>query len=225
MGRVFTLSLTAALNPTLLAAVTVMLTLLKPKRLLAGYLAGAMITSITCGLILVFTLNRSSTSGSAKHTVDPILNIALGALILLVAFVVGTGRDKRRRARRARKREANKDKPPPRWQRQLSKGSARDTFVVGVLLSFPGASYIAGMDLLSEQGLGTTLTVLAVIAFNLIMLLLLELPLIGYATRPERTTELVASFNSFLSRDGGRVALIVATVVGVLLVGRGIINW
>ncbi len=225
MGRVFTLSLTAALNPTLLAAVTVMLTLLKPKRLLSGYLAGAMITSLTAGLILVFTLNGSSSSSTSKHTVDPILNVALGALILLVAFVVGTGRDKRRRALSARRREANKNKPPPRWKRQLSKGSARDTFLVGVLLSFPGASYIAGMDLLSRQGLGTAATVLAVIAFNLVMLILLELPLIGYATRPERTTAMVASFNSFLSRDGGRVALIVATVVGALLIGRGIINW
>jgi Sap, sulfolipid-1-addressing protein len=225
VARVFTLSLTAALNPTLLAAVTVMLTLLRPKRLLSGYLAGAMITSITCGLILVFTLNDTGSSSTAKHTVDPVLNVALGALILMVAFVVGTGRDKRRRARSARRREANKDKPPPRWKRQLSKGSARDTFLVGVLLSFPGASYIAGMDLLSEQGLGTATTVVAVIGFNLIMLILLELPLIGYATRPDRTTAMVASFNSFLSRDGGRVALIVATVVGVLLIGRGIINW
>ena len=225
MGRVFTLSLTAALNPTLLAAVTVMLTLLSPKKLLTGYLAGAMITSITLGLILVFTLNGSSSSSTAKHTVNPILNVGVGALILLAAFVVGTGRDKRRRARSARKREANKDKPPPRWKRQLSKGSARDTFVVGVLLSFPGASYIAGMDLLSKQGTSTAATVLVVIGFNLVMLLFLELPLIGYATRPQRTEAAVASFNGFLSRDGGRVALIAATVAGVLLIGRGIINW
>jgi cytochrome c biogenesis protein CcdA len=225
VGRVFTLALTAALNPTLLAAVTVMLTLLSPKKLLTGYLAGAMITSITLGLVLVFTLNGSSSSSTAKHTVNPILNVAVGALILLAAFVVGTGRDKRRRARSARKREANKDKPPPRWKRQLSKGSARDTFVVGVLLSFPGASYIAGMDLLSKQGTSTAATVLVVIGFNLVMLLLLELPLIGYATRPERTAAAVASFNGFLSRDGGRVALIAATAVGALLVIRGIVNW
>jgi hypothetical protein len=225
VGRIFTLSLTAALNPTLLAAVTMMLTLLRPKRLLTGYLAGALVTSISLGLVLVFTLNGSSSSSTAKHTVNPVLNVVLGALILLVAFVVGTGRDKRRRERSARKREANKDKPPPRWKRQLSKGSARDTFVVGVLLSFPGASYIAGMDLLSKQGTGTATTVLVVIGFNLVMLALLELPLIGYATRPAQTESAVASFNRFLSRDGGKVALIGATIVGILLIGRGIINW
>lgn len=225
MGRVFTLSLTSALNPTLLAAVTVMLTLLKPKRLLTGYLAGAAVTSVVCGLLLVFTLHGSSSSSTAKHSVDPVLNIALGCLLLLVVFVVGTGRDARRRARSARKREAAKDKPPPRWKRQLSKGSARDTFLVGVLLSFPGASYIAGMDLLGKQNLSTTATVFSVVGFNLIMLMLLELPLLGYATRPEWTAATVGRFNSWLSLRGGRAALIAGTAVGVILIGRGLINW
>jgi hypothetical protein len=225
VGRVFTLALTAALNPTLLAATTLMLTLLKPKRLLSGYLLGAMLTSLACGLILVFTLNGSSASSTAKHTVNPILNVVLGVLVLIVAFVVGTGRDTRRRARAARKREASKDKPPPRWKRLLSEGSARDTFFVGLILSFPGASYIAGMDALSKQNLGTAATVLAVIGFNVVMLLLLELPLIGYATNPDGTAAAVASFNGWLGRNGARTALIVSVVFGILLIGRGIFNW
>ena len=225
MGRVFTLSLTAALNPTLLAATTLMLTLTKPKRLLSGYLVGAMVTSVTCGLILVFTLSDSGASGTAKHTVNPILNVVLGAVILVVAFVVGTGRDTRRRARAARKREEAKDKRPPRWKRVLSEGSARDTFVVGLLLSFPGASYIAGMDGLAKQNLGTAATVLAVIGFNVVMLLLLELPLIGYATNPDGTATAVAGFNSWLSRNGARAGLIASFVIGILLILRGIINW
>jgi hypothetical protein len=225
MGRVFTFSLTAALNPTLLAATTVMLTLASPKRLLSGYLVGALLTSLTCGLLLVFSLNGSSTSSTAKHTVNPVLNIGLGAFILMIVFVVATGRDKRRQARSARKREEHKNQPPPRWKRQLSKGSARDTFLVGILLSFPGASYIAGMDLLSKQHVGTAETVLAVIGFNFIMFLLLELPLIGYATKPESTAATVAHFNRWLNRHGGRAALTASTTIGIILIGRGIINW
>ena len=206
MGQVFVFSLTAALNPSLLTAVTVMLTLDRPRRLLEGYLVGALVTSFTCGLVLVFALPNSSTSSTAKHGVDPVLNIALGALILVIVFVVATGRDRRRRAWSERKRERAKTKAPPRWRRQLSKGSARDTFVVGVLLSFPGASYIAGMDLLHKQQLGTAVTVLAVLAFNLIMLALLELPLLGYAIRPQWTAAAVQRFGDWLTRRGGRVA-------------------
>jgi hypothetical protein len=225
VGRVFVFALTAALNPTLLTATTVMLTLEKPKRLLSGYLVGALMTSVTCGLLLVFALPGSSTSSTAKHSVDPVLNIVLGALILLVVFVVGTGRDRRRRAWSERRHEKARTKPPPRWRRQLSKGSARDTFVVGVLLSFPGASYIAGMDLLHKQKVGTAVTVIVVLAFNAIMLVLLELPLLGYATKPEWTEATVKRFSAWASRRGGRIALIVGAGLGIILIARGIINW
>jgi hypothetical protein len=217
MGRVYVLSVTAALNPSLLAAVTVMLTLERPRRLLTGYLCGAVLTSVTCGLLLVFALPDSKTSSSAKQSVDPVLNIALGALILVIVFVAATGRDQRRQRWSERKRERAKDKPPPRWQRQLNKGSARDTFVVGALLSFPGASYIAGMNRLHNQHVGTVETVIAVLAFNVIMLMLLELPLIGYATRPEWTAVAVQRFNDGLTRHGGRIALIADAAFGVVL--------
>jgi hypothetical protein len=98
VGHPFAFALTAALNPTLLAAVTVMLALKKPNRLLLGYLTGAIMTSVTCGLLLVFTLPGSRASNTAKHTVNPVIDITLGVLILLTVFVVGTGRDRRRRA-------------------------------------------------------------------------------------------------------------------------------
>jgi hypothetical protein len=138
---------------------------------------------------------------------------------------VGTGRDKKRRARSARKREAKKGKPPPRWRRELSKGSARQTFVVGILLSFPGASYIAGMDGLAKQNLSTAVTVLCVIAFNVIMMLLLELPLLGYLFAPERTDDTVARFSAWLTRSGGRIGIALGTGFGFLLIIRGIVNW
>jgi Sap, sulfolipid-1-addressing protein len=224
VGPVFAFSLTAALNPTLLAAVTLMLTLERPERLLLGYLLGALVTSITCGLVIVFALGESGASSTAKRTVNPIIDVVLGALILLVVFVVATGRDQRRRAWSERRRERALDKPAPRWKRQLSKGSARDTFVVGVLLSFPGASYIAGMDLLSKQHISTVLTVLAVLAFNAIMLVPLELPLIGYATRPEWTAATVRRFSAWLSRRGGRALLFIAGAMGIILILRGTIS-
>src|SRR2546423_5356459 len=57
MSRVLLFSLTAALYPTLLAATTVMLVLPNPKRLLLGYLLGALMTSVTLGLVIVFALD------------------------------------------------------------------------------------------------------------------------------------------------------------------------
>ena len=146
MSQVVLLSLTASLNPTLVAATTVMLLLDKPARLMGGYLLGAYVASITLGLVIVFSLSGTSASNTTENTISPAVDIGLGAIALAVAFVLYTGRHERLRERRQARKAAKPDQGPPRWQRELSKGSARTTFVVGALLSLPGASYLAGLD-------------------------------------------------------------------------------
>jgi Sap, sulfolipid-1-addressing protein len=145
MSQVILLSLTASINPTLVAATTVMLLLPSPKKLMLGYLLGAYTTSITLGLVIVFSIPNSSATNTTENTISPAVDIGLGAIALAVAFVLYTGRAERLR-RRGQARKADKpDKGPPRWQRELSKGSPKTTFVIGALLSLPGASYLAGL--------------------------------------------------------------------------------
>jgi Sap, sulfolipid-1-addressing protein len=167
---------------------------------------------------------RRPTGSVAKHTINPIIDLTLGVLILLIVARVARGRDRRRRAWREHRREKAQNKPPPRWKRELSKGSARDTFIVGMLLSFPGASYIAGMDQLSKQHIGAAATVIAVLAFNMIMLILLELPLLAYAIWPQSTEAGVQRFSNWLTRNGGRIALIGGSAIGIFLLARGTIT-
>jgi Sap-like sulfolipid-1-addressing protein len=200
-----------------------MLLLPDPKRLLLGYLLGAMMTSVTLGLLIVFALDGSSAATStARHTLNPVVDIVLGGLVLVIAFVVATGRDTRRRARSERRRAAQADKGPPRWQQALSAGGARTTFVIGALLTLPGASYLAALNATAKQDLSTAATVLTVLAINVIMLALLEIPLIGYTVSPEKTAAAVDRLGAWLSRDGGKIALVVAVIVAVALIGRGI---
>ena len=77
---IFGLSLVSMFNPTLLAAVAVMMLLSSPKRLMAGYLLGANTSSITLGLVIVFALPGSSTESTSKHTTGPLEDIAVGLL-------------------------------------------------------------------------------------------------------------------------------------------------
>ena len=58
---------------------------------------------------------------------------------------------------------------------------------MGAVLTLPGGSYLAGLHHIEEQKLSTTATVLTVIGFNLVMLILLELPLLGYTFAPDWT--------------------------------------
>src|SRR4051794_28386974 len=136
MREVVLFAFPAALNPTLLTATTVMLLLRDPAPLMLGYWLGAMTTSVSLGLIIVFALQGSDAVSTTRHTLSPLADLALGALALLVALVLATDREPHR---------SKGDKGPPRWQRALSRGTARTTFVLGVMLTLPGASYLAGL--------------------------------------------------------------------------------
>src|SRR5262245_18979447 len=110
------LALLAACYPALLAAVTVMLLLPNPKRLLFGYLLGAYTTSITLGLVIVFSLQGSDAVSTSKRTISPAQDIAIGVILLVVASVLASGRDeplqRRRRERKQAKQEAGNAREP-----------------------------------------------------------------------------------------------------------------
>ncbi len=62
--------------------------------------------------------------------------------------------------------------------------SARTTFVVGALLTPPGASYLVCLSRIDKLNYPPAETVLLVVVFNPIMLALLEVPLPCFADRP-----------------------------------------
>jgi Sap, sulfolipid-1-addressing protein len=199
----FVYALTAALNPTLLGATTVMLLLDHPKRLLLGYLLGALMT------------------------LSPAMDLTLGGILLVVAWMIRPSRQPKDGGwladRRRRKKEAKEDKGPPKWQQTLSKGSARTTFVVGALLTLPGASYLIGLHKIADSDPSTVAAIGAVLAFNAIMLVLIELPLIGYVFAPEWTPRAVERVKDWFSQNSRRLGYRAALVIGVLLIVRGLV--
>jgi hypothetical protein len=84
VDEIVLLSLTASLNPTLVAATTVMLLLDRPVALMLGHLFGAYLTSITLGLVIVFSLSNSSATNTTQNTVSP----AVLTMLLVVGFNV-----------------------------------------------------------------------------------------------------------------------------------------
>jgi len=223
VSRAFLFALTAALNPTLLTATTVMLLLPNPKRLMLGYLAGALTTGVVVGVAIVEWLSGSGAVSETKHTIAPGIDLAFGAIALVAAYVIQSGRVARRRARR-RERRGDKPKKTPRWQAALSGGSARTTFLVGLLLSFPGASYLASLSEVAKLELSATEVVLTVLALNAVMLVLLELPLISFVVAPEWTPVGIERFKAWLAQHGERTLVIALTVIGVLFIVRGIVT-
>jgi hypothetical protein len=228
---VFLLSLTAMFNPSLLAATTVMLLLPQPKRLMTGYLLGAYLTSITLGLVIVFALPGTGAESTSKHTIGPIEDIVLALVLWALAFVLRTGRDKpfeeRRQERKEAKLKAREEAGKPTESlplRLLGKGDPKVTFLVGILLSFPGLSYLDALDHMHKLDPGTVATVLLVVYFCIAQLLLLELPLLGYVFAPDRTQGAVSRFRESMGRGGRTAAVIGATVIGLWLFVSGILT-
>jgi Sap, sulfolipid-1-addressing protein len=219
--QVFLLAFAAALNPTLVAASTLMMLLPNPKQLMLWYLLGALMTSITLGLMIVFSLEGSDAVRTTKNTLSPAATMALGGIALAAAFVLGTGRHRpvveRRRARK-------QDKGPSRWQQALGRGSARTTFIVGALLTLPGASYLAGLSRIDKLNYSTAETVLLVVVFNLIMLALLEIPLLCFAIAPAWTVAAIDRAKAWIGRHGQQFAVTMLTVLGALLLTKGAIE-
>jgi hypothetical protein len=224
VGHVVLLSLTASLNPTLVAATTVMLLLPSPAKLMAGYLLGALMTSITLGLVIVFSLSNTSVTNTTQNTLSPAVDIALGALALLAAWVVWSGAHAIRAERRRERKKAKPDKGPPRWQRELSKGSARTTFVVGALLTLPGASYLAGLKEIHKLNYSTTETVLVVLGFNLVMLWMLEVPLACFVIAPGWTPRAISRAKAWISGHAHVFAVRGFAALGTLLIIKGIVG-
>jgi len=90
------------------------------------------------------------------------------------------------------------------------------------VLTLPGGSYLAGLDHIEKQKLSTPATVLTVIGFNLVMLILLELPLLGYTFAPEWTPGAVERTKAWAGRNAHKAAVITLTVLGGALVIKGI---
>ena len=221
MQQVLVFSFTAMANPTLLAAATVLLLLPNPKRLMLGYLLGALMTSVTIGLVIVFTLQGSPAVSTTKHTIGPAMDIALGGILLVISIVIASGRPSEFRAER---RERKKEKGPPRWQRALAGGSMRITFVIGALLTLPGFSYLAALDGIIKLNSGTAQTVLLVLMVNAIMLAFIEIPLVSFTIAPEWTPTAIDRAKTWFARHAQQVAVGSTGILGSLLILRGAIT-
>lgn len=223
MAKILLLALAAAVNPTMLAATTVMLMLQRPKRLLLAYLIGGIVTSVSIGLAIVFSLSDSPLFDTTRETVSPAIDLAVGFVALLVAGILATGRHERLVAQRRRRRSAKERDPWP--QRLLGLGSARIAFIVGVALNLPGLYYVVALGTIHEQSYSTVTVALLIIAFNLMMFALAEIPLLGFALAPEKTRVLVRRLDAWIARNGRPIVVIAAAAIGTYLVVRGLAGW
>jgi hypothetical protein len=234
MLSILPLALAAAVYPTLLVGVVVMLTRPDPRRLLAAFRFGGVLVSVTCGLIIVFVL-KGTISASRQRSASPKIDLIAGILSLALAIVVWA----RRNSKRPGDRKASAANPtsdswspadnpresdPSFTGRMLARGSLKSAFAAGMILNLPGIWYLIALKNIAQANYSAITDVLLILLFNAIMFLIVELPLIGYLVRPDETKARVERFRTWLGDYNRVLAAAAALVVGSYLVIRGIVR-
>jgi hypothetical protein len=93
-----------------------------------------------------------------------------------------------------------------------------------MLLTLPGASYLAGLASIHKLHLSTTATVLVVVGFNLVMLWLLEVPLVSFTVAPDWTPGAIDRAKAWFAGHTHQFAVRGSAGIGVLLVVKGIVE-
>jgi hypothetical protein len=212
------LALEAAIYPTLLAAVVVLLAQPRRLQLLSAYLAGGMVISIGLGLGALALLESSHQVRTSSSGLSWGADIVVGALALLVAAALAAHADDRLR----RRRPAPPAGRESRSQRVLAGGSTPLAFATGLALNLPGAAYLIALKDIAAGDHPASVDVVLVVSFNLIMFLLAEIPLVGLLVAPERTGLLMDTLSSRLAANYRRIAIAVSASLGVFLIARGV---
>jgi hypothetical protein len=223
------LALEAALYPTLLAAVVILLSQPRRKPLLAAYLAGGLTISIGLGLGIIAALKGSGAIDSSSSGASWVTDLAVGGLALLVAVALATRADARYKERRQAKHpskpvDPDEEQKEPMSQRLLARGSVPVVFIAALAINLPGAAYLVGLKDIAAAHHSTGTDIALVVAFNAIMFALAEIPLLGLILAPETTVARVHRANAWFSANGRRIAIVLCSVLGCFLITRGIID-
>ena len=218
------LALAAAVYPTLLAGVILILAQPQPLRMLLAFLAGGLTVSMIAGIAIVRALESSGAVGTSHRTTRPVVSIVVGALSLGVAWGIWSGAINREMAKhRRRKRAPEAPKKPSMASRALSRGSIAMAFVAGTILNLPGVWYLEALTEIAKAMPSTVSSLLQLLLFNVIMFALVEIPIVAYVVNPQGAAGFVEHASKWGHDHSREVAISVATIVGVWLIVKGII--
>ena len=225
MGQIVLLAFAAAVFPMLIACVAVMISRPEPRGLLLAFYLGGLISSLTSGVVVLAYFNDGNALlGSTSSAPSPGTSITAGLVSLVLAWLMASRRGRALLDRwRSRHPPRHDKKQGPSWaERHLDRANARVAFVVGAVINLPGPFYLLALGDIATGDYSTAEQLSLIVLFNAIMFLPVEVPLIGYLVRPEKTAEQVASFATWLNANGLRIMGWLVGAVGVGLIVQGL---
>lgn len=211
MAHILLYAVAAAVFPLLLACVALMISRPDPRRLLLAFYGGGMIVSISAGIVVLGVFeDDGSVLGSTASQPDPGTSIAAGLAALVLAWLLASTRGRAKQA-------------GPSWaERHVARANAAVAFGVGAAINLPGPFYLLALGEIARGSYDTGQSLALILLFNAIMFTLLEVPLVGYAVRPEQTATQVTRLARWLNANGLRVMGWLIGAVGAGLIAQGI---
>ena len=242
MSSILVVSLASAgsLAVQLLAFVLGFLTRDRPKPLLWAFWLSAMVVSVgsSCIALAVFRSN-GTILGNTARTVSPSVYIAVGVIALAVALFAATRRGRDLIGRELEKKKQDISEPDPQGsikarasakaedvkakaEEALKRGSVWVAIGAGVVLGAPTPYSLLAVGHMVRNDYRLPTQLLLILGFSLVTYLVVELPVISYAVRPDATAARVEAFSTWLGTHKIQAAAATAAVVGVLLIVKGL---
>jgi hypothetical protein len=220
VGEILLSAVASAVYPLLLAIAVVAIGTAHPRRLLAGFLVGGLLASMTVSVVLVHVLQSTSFVIRSDRQAHGWVPLVVGA----AAILLGIALTKRRASGPRREPSpASATSGTPGWVNRLLDHGALLALAAGLILNIvPGPFLIVGITDIAALNYSLTASAGILLGFCIIMYAFIEVPLVGFLVAPERTADLATRSHAWLQihmRQIGRYALF---VMGVYLIIRGI---
>lgn len=211
------MAVAASLEPFRIAMTVLMINRPRPALQLLTFLGGGFAMGTAVGLIVLFVLRPAAES---THVTLPRVQIVVGALLLLYAAVVAAG--VARRVARSRPTDGFAGPLMTRVRGLLNGRSLWSAGIAGLAVALPSVDYLAALALIAAAGAAATVQVGALVTFNVVAFVLVEIPLLCHLVAPEGTRAVLAAGYDRLRARGHRGTAALLAVVGCVLVGVGV---
>jgi hypothetical protein len=214
------MAVAVSLEPFRIGMTLLMIKRPRPLLQLLAFLAGGFAMGITVGLIVLFVLRPAAASA---HFTLPMVQLMVGAVLLVYAAVLATGVAGRMRGDGTAVRAYRRFRPLATRTRQLLDGQSLWTAgVAGLSMALPSVDYLAVLALIVGSGAAADTQVGALLLFNVVAFGFVEIPLVCYLVAPDRTRATVSALHEWLRSRRRRDLVALLAVVGCVLLGAGL---
>lgn len=216
VGEILPFALGIAISP--IPVIAAILMLLSPKArvtsvgFLLGWLTG-IVVAVTVFVLLSSVLPETGDDGS--QPVKAVIQLVLGALLLLLAVRQWRGRPK-----------AGEEPALPKWMRAIDRITFATAFGLGFLLSAINPKNLlmaaaAGVAI-GSAALGTGDVIVVIAVFTVIAASTVLVPVVAYLIASARLRAPLDALRTWLARENAVIMAVLLLVIGVSLIGKGI---